>query len=191
MTKLESKEYGTIEHYGSEDSIIPSMVVSVIIIAVMLFIGWMSLIAFAQEPSAHALSCSLNACNGVFLTATPTPTTTPIKPSPTPQVNASKRVSMTGKVSHYSRVGCLGCSATLTMANGESLDDNRLTIAFNKLPMNTQVRLTNLDNGKSVVATVTDTGGFEKLGRIADLVPAVAQALETKTDVSNVLIEEL
>lgn len=115
-------------------------------------------------------------------TATPTVTPKPVKKSAT---------SWTGKVSHYSKAGCLGCSATLTMANGETLDDNRLTIAFNHLPMNTRVRLTNLDNGKSIIATVTDTGGFEKYNRIADLVPAVATALETKTDVSKVLIETL
>lgn len=96
-----------------------------------------------------------------------------------------------GKVSHYSRAGCLGCSATLTMANGQPLNDEALTIAFNWLPMNTKVRLTNLDNGKTCEATVTDTGGFNKLGRIADLVPAVARALETKTDVSQVKIETI
>lgn len=97
----------------------------------------------------------------------------------------------TGKVSHYSRSGCIGCSATLIMANGQPLDDEELTIAFNKLPLGTKVRITNLDNGKSLVVTVTDRGGFERLGRIADLVPAVARELETKTDVSNVKIEEI
>jgi len=94
-----------------------------------------------------------------------------------------------GKVSHYSRAGCLGCSKTLTMANGEPLDDSRLTIAFNKAPLNSRVLVKNLDNGKSVEATVTDTGGFESLGRIADLTPAVAKALETKTDISTVQIK--
>lgn len=96
-----------------------------------------------------------------------------------------------GKVSHYSRAGCLGCSKTLTMANGEPLDDARPTIAFNQLPMNTKVLVTNLDTGKSVEATVTDTGGFNRLGRIADLTPAVANALGTKTDVTNVEIKPL
>lgn len=96
-----------------------------------------------------------------------------------------------GKVSHYSRAGCLGCSKTLTMANGQPLDDEALTIAFNQAPLGTRLRLTNLDNGKSVIVTVTDTGGFERLGRIADLVPAVARALETKTDITLVRFETL
>ena len=111
--------------------------------------------------------------------------------SPTPQPTAKPTRTWKGKVSHYSVAGCLGCSPTLTMANGEKLDDNKMTIAFNWLPMNSRVRITNLDNGKSVVATVTDTGGFNRLGRIADLVPAVANELETKTDTSLVKIEAL
>jgi len=99
--------------------------------------------------------------------------------------------SWIGKVSHYSRSGCLGCSSTLTMANGKPLDDGASTIAFNYLPLGSRVKLTNLDNGKSVTAEVTDTGGFTELGRIADLTPRVAYMLATKTDVSDVLIEEL
>lgn len=125
-------------------------------------------------------------------TQSPTPTLTPTKPpkkaEKTVEVEAGK---WTGKVSHYSRAGCLGCSPSLTMANGQPLDDNALTIAFNRAPLGTKLKVTNLDNGKSVVVTVTDTGGFERLGRIADLVPAVAGALETKTDISTVLFETL
>lgn len=124
-------------------------------------------------------------------TQTPSPTEAPKKTQK--RVNATSTSPQVGtwigKVSHYSRAGCLGCSPNLTMANGKPLDDEAMTIAFNWLPMNTKVRLTNLDNGKSCEATVTDTGGFNKLGRIADLVPAVARALETKTDISQVKIE--
>jgi len=114
-----------------------------------------------------------------------------IEPSPTPELEKSTFLprAFEGKVSHYSVAGCLGCSPTLTMANGETLSDDRPTIAFNHLPMNTKVKITNLDNGKSVIATVTDTGGFEKYNRIADLTPAVYGAINTKTDVSTVRIE--
>lgn len=130
---------------------------------------------------------------------TATPSATPVervlpKKHPTGNSEAGKSAelkSWTGKVSHYSRAGCLGCSATLTMANGQPLDDEALTIAFNQAPLGTRLKLTNLDNGKNVIVTVTDTGGFERLGRIADLVPAVAKALETKTDITNVLFETL
>ena len=77
------------------------------------------------------------------------------------------------------------------MANGEPLDDNRATIAFNWLPMNTRVLVTNLDTGQSIEAVVTDTGGFNSLNRIADLTPAVANVLGTKTDVTNVEVKAL
>lgn len=127
--------------------------------------------------------------------ATPVERVLPKKPSTgTSEAGSSATMSgktWTGKVSHYSRAGCLGCSKTLTMANGQPLDDEALTIAFNQAPLGTRLKLTNLDNGKSVIVTVTDTGGFERLGRIADLVPAVARALETKTDITNVLFEQL
>lgn len=61
------------------------------------------------------------------------------------------------------------------MANGQMLDDTALTIAFNKAPLNTKVQITH--NGKTIIATVTDRGGFESLGRIADLSVAVKEAL--------------
>ena len=127
--------------------------------------------------------------------ATPVERVLPKKPSTgTSEAGSSATMSSktwTGKVSHYSRAGCLGCSENLTMANGQPLDDDALTIAFNQAPLGTRLKLTNLDNGKSVIVTVTDTGGFERHGRIADLVPAVARALETKTDITNVFFETL
>jgi hypothetical protein len=122
-----------------------------------------------------------------IITPTILPTLTPTKAPAKPLQSNIWR----GYVSHYSRAGCLGCSETLTMANGEPLDDNRPTIAFNWLPMNTKVRITNTDNGKSMIVTVTDTGGFNSLNRVADLTPAVANYLETKTDQSLVIIEKL
>lgn len=128
------------------------------------------------------------------LEATPsaTPTATPSSALPTKKPSTGTSSGLwEGKISHYSRAGCLGCSTTLTMANGQPLDDEALTIAFNKAPLGTRLKITNLDNGKSVIVTVTDRGGFERLGRIADLVPAVARALETKTDVSTVRLETL
>lgn len=114
----------------------------------------------------------------IVITSTPTPTEIP-------------RRTFKGFVSHYSVAGCLGCRTDRLMRNGEKLDDSKATIAFNKLPMNTMVKITNTDNGKSIVAKVTDTGGFERHNRIADLTPAVYEYLETKTDKSIVIIEEI
>ena len=103
----------------------------------------------------------------------------------------TKENTWIGKVSHYSYAGCQGCSPDRRMANGEILSDFRPTIAFNWLPMNTRVLITNLHNGKSIEAIVTDTGGFNSLGRIADLTPVIYNYLETKTDVTDVKIEVL
>ena len=110
-------------------------------------------------------------------------------PEPTPTIKVLTKTRFEGKVSHYSEAGCLGCSSDLRMSNGEKLDDTKATIAMNGIPMNTMVKITNTDNGKSMLAKVTDTGGFEKYGRIADLTPVVYQYLETKTDKSLVIIE--
>lgn len=108
----------------------------------------------------------------------PAPTETP---TPTPTV-APKR-SLKGTASYYSRAGCLGCSDTLTMANGETFTDEGLTIALtpetvsqHKL-LNDEVRVINLHNGEEITAKVTDTGGFAKYNRVADLGVAVKNAI--------------
>ena len=82
-----------------------------------------------------------------------------------------------GIASYYSRAGCVGCSKTLTMANGQVLDDSRLTVAFNRAKLNTFVTVTNSKIGQSVRAKVTDRGGFERLGRIIDLTVATRDAI--------------
>src|SRR4030067_335477 len=100
-----------------------------------------------------------------------------------------------GYVSHYSAKwgSCLGCpphydekgQLYYITASGDRLDDNRLTIASNDFPLGTMVSICNLDNLKCTTALVNDTGGFNMPkynNRIADLVPAVRQALGTVTD---------
>jgi rare lipoprotein A len=62
-------------------------------------------------------------------------------------------------------------------ANGETFDTGKLTAAHRTLPFGTRVRVTNLDNGKSVVVRVNDRGPFVA-GRIIDLSPAAARKLE-------------
>lgn len=108
-----------------------------------------------------------------------------------PEVVEEKE-SWTGKVSYYSNgEGCLGCDVNEIMANGQKFDDTAMTLAFNYLPMNTRVRVTNLDNGANIIATVTDTGGFEDYGRIADLSKGLMTELNAVTDVSDIKIEVL
>lgn len=125
-------------------------------------------------------------------TTTPTPEIT-ITPEPKPTVTP-KTNSLRGTASYYSRAGCLGCSDTLTMANGETLDDTKHTIALtpetvsaHKL-LNDEVRVINVNNGQEITAKVTDTGGFAKYNRVADLGVAVKEAINC-TSLCEVVIE--
>src|SRR5215469_11987469 len=61
-------------------------------------------------------------------------------------------------------------------ANGEVFDANGLTAAHPTLPMPVNVRVTNLENGKSLVLRVNDRGPF-KSGRIIDVSQHAAQLL--------------
>lgn len=88
-----------------------------------------------------------------------------------------------GTASFYSENGCLGCNAGLIMANGEKLNDKNYTIALTpelvkqyKL-LNDMVKVVNIKTKATVIAKVTDTGGFAKYNRIADLSLATRDAL--------------
>ncbi|MBI3420070.1 MAG: septal ring lytic transglycosylase RlpA family protein [Proteobacteria bacterium] len=61
-------------------------------------------------------------------------------------------------------------------ANGEVFDPTELTAAHPTLPMPSLVRVTNLDNGRSVVVRINDRGPFAA-GRIIDLSQRSAQLL--------------
>lgn len=98
--------------------------------------------------------------------------------------------SWEGVASYYSREGCVGCSKNLLMANGKPLVNENLTVAFNKLKLGSKVKVINLKNNMSVMATVTDTGGFERLGRIIDLTVGTKNAINC-SDLCRVKVEEL
>ncbi|HEY3777305.1 MAG TPA: septal ring lytic transglycosylase RlpA family protein [Rhizomicrobium sp.] len=61
-------------------------------------------------------------------------------------------------------------------ADGEVYDANGLTAAHPTLPLPVQVRVTNLDNGHSLVLRVNDRGPFAR-GRIIDVSARAAQLL--------------
>lgn len=64
-------------------------------------------------------------------------------------------------------------------ANGERFDSNELTAAHRTLQMPSLVKVTNLDNGKSVVVRVNDRGPFSK-GRVIDVSERAAELLGFK-----------
>lgn len=65
-------------------------------------------------------------------------------------------------------------------ANGEIFNMRALTAAHRSYPFNTKMRVTNLDNGRTVIVRVNDRGPF-KLERITDLSLGAAEALDMTT----------
>jgi rare lipoprotein A len=61
-------------------------------------------------------------------------------------------------------------------AQGGRFDPHQLTAAHRTLPFGTRVRVTNLDNGRRVVVTITDRGPFRR-GRIIDVSKRTAREL--------------
>jgi rare lipoprotein A len=94
--------------------------------------------------------------------------------SPTDTPDASIQLvqarSQTGVASVYSTE-----SGNKT-ASGARLNPGALTAAHRTLPFGTKVRVTNRNNGRSVVVTINDRGPFVR-GRVIDVTPAAARAL--------------
>jgi rare lipoprotein A len=79
-----------------------------------------------------------------------------------------------GKASYYGK----GYWQGRKMANGHPFDYSKLTMACWWLPLGTQARVTNLENGLSVTVEVTDRGPAHVLHRVADLSQAAAEQLD-------------
>ena len=61
-------------------------------------------------------------------------------------------------------------------ASGEIYNMNKFTAAHRSLPFNTEIKVTNLENSRSVIVRVNDRGPFAK-GRIIDLSKAAASQI--------------
>jgi rare lipoprotein A len=90
--------------------------------------------------------------------------------------------SQFGKAAWYNLVGN-------HTANGEILDTVTATAAHRSLPLASFARVTNLDNGRSVIVKINDRGPFTR-GRILDLSPRAADVLDMKrAGVVDVVLE--
>ena len=79
----------------------------------------------------------------------------------------------------------------LTTASGETYDHNALTAAHNTLPFNSMVRVTRLDNGKSVVVRINDRMATGP-GHTIDLSGAAAERIGLDTEgIARVRIDAL
>ena len=75
-------------------------------------------------------------------------------------------------------------------ASGVIYDKNKLTCASNTHKLGTKLKVTNTQNNKSVVVTVTDRGGFSKV--TIDLSKkAFSTIAELKRGIINVTIKEV
>ncbi|MEL6719350.1 MAG: septal ring lytic transglycosylase RlpA family protein [Bacteroidota bacterium] len=87
-------------------------------------------------------------------------------------------ISFTLTAQEYGRVSYYADSFQgLKTASGELYDKNKMTASHNTLPFGTMIRVTRLDNKKSVVVKVNDRGPFIK-GRIVDVSRKAAEQLD-------------
>ena len=92
--------------------------------------------------------------------------------------------SLFGKAAWYNLVG-------RQTANGEILDTVSATAAHRSLPLASYAKVTDIDNGRSVIVKINDRGPYTR-GRILDLSPRAADALDMKrVGVAAVVIEPL
>ncbi len=76
-------------------------------------------------------------------------------------------------------------------ASGETFDMNKLTAAHRSLPLGTNVRVTNLGNGRFIDVTINDRGPYVG-ARVIDLSRQAARELRMEREgLATVLIEEL
>jgi rare lipoprotein A (peptidoglycan hydrolase) len=83
----------------------------------------------------------------------------------------ARRYQETGLASYY------GSEGGARTASGEHFNPSGMTAAHTTLPFNTQVRVTNLKNGKSVVLRINDRGPFSG-HRIIDVSKGAATKLD-------------
>ncbi|MFC0530345.1 septal ring lytic transglycosylase RlpA family protein [Phytohabitans kaempferiae] len=122
---------------------------------------------------------------------TPTPSTTEqrasrgnaraAEPSPTPSRTEAPRATSSPKPRSEQVTATGSCGASFyhepqPTANGEQFDPEALTAAHKTWAFNTRVRVTNPDNGKSVIVRINDRGPYID-GRCIDLSRAAFRAI--------------
>ena len=100
--------------------------------------------------------------------------------------NTVRKFSQTGTASWYGRQ-----FHGRKTASGETFDMNAMTAAHRSLPLNCYIRVTNRNNGKSVVVKVNDRGPFHS-NRVVDLSYGAAKQLGiTSAGTAKVSIERV
>lgn len=101
----------------------------------------------------------------------------------------------TGTASWYSRASTLKEGAGTKTASGEELDDSKFTAASRDFEFGTRLKVTNLENGKTVIVRVNNRGPARRLyrqGRIIDLSISSFSALSRlEKGIIRVKVEEV
>ena len=121
-----------------------------------------------QRPKVSAISAPKNQSSANLLNNNLT-TKNPIIPLQEEKIIAN---TFSGRASWYGP----GFHGRRT-ANGEIFNQNALTAAHPSLKFGTKVKVTNLNNGRSVVVRINDRGPYAG-GRVIDLSAAAARSLK-------------
>jgi rare lipoprotein A len=121
------------------------------------------------------------------------PAAKPQKPAAKPQkptINAKKDTSKV-RATHRGMASFYGNESGGRTATGERFNPNLLTAAHRSLPFGTRVRVTNNNNGRSVVVRINDRGPFTG-GRVIDVSTGAARQLGMiSSGVASVKLEVL
>ncbi len=135
--------------------------------------------ATTDSPSPLPTSASPSPTHRVVPTranrasARPLPVQTSARPTPKP---APSTQQAGGNVTSSGYCGASYYASGTTTADGETFNPDAYTAASKTLPFNTQVRVTNPQNGKSVVVRINDRGPYVS-GRCLDLTRAAFEAI--------------
>jgi len=138
----------------------------------------------ASPPSSYLVAAL--ACAMLFGCAQPERAPEPAPPTAAPTVPPPAAPSSSGDAAistqQRGRISLYGDEfAGRKTASGEPFDPTALTMAHRTLPFGTRVRVTNLENKRSVEVVVNDRGPFVT-GRIADLSEAAARRIDMISD---------
>lgn len=146
--------------------------------------------ARSPETPVRGTTVPATSASTVSTAPSPTPSKTPqrasrgnaraAQPSPTPsKTTASPKATPKTRTEVVTDTGSCGASfydEPQGTANGEQFDPEALTAAHKTWAFDTRVRVTNPDNGKSVIVRINDRGPYVD-GRCIDLSRAAFRAI--------------
>lgn len=96
--------------------------------------------------------------------------------TPAPKAAEVKKALIRDGGSSSGQVGIASIYTDRRTASGERFRSGALAAAHRTLPLGAKVKVTNLNNGRSVIVRINDRGPFIR-GRIIDLTPAAASRI--------------